>query len=139
MAVCDRDGLVATPLETVAAGEAAIGRILDLVGEHDPVEVVVGHPRSLSGQVGPAARKAEAFAEALSDGLATRGKPIPVRLVDERLTTVSAERVLRERGRKGARRRLVVDQVAAVVILQHAIDSERSAGRPPGEEVGHSS
>jgi putative holliday junction resolvase len=61
---------------------------------------------------------------------------VPVRLLDERLTTVSAERVLRERGRKGARRREVVDQAAAVVILQHAIDTERSTGRPPGEEVG---
>jgi putative Holliday junction resolvase len=136
--VCDRDALIATPLETVPAGATALSRILELVDEHAPIEVVVGYPRSMSGQVGPAARKAEAFSATLADGLATRGKPIPIRLVDERLTTVSAERVLRERGRKGARRRLVVDQVAAVVILQHAIDTERSSGRPPGEEVGHS-
>ena len=99
----------------------------------------MGFPRSLSGEIGIAARKAQAFAEALADGLRTAVNPVPVRLVDERLTTVSAERVLRERGRKGARRRSVVDQVAAAVILQHAIDSERSAGRPPGEEVGHPS
>jgi putative Holliday junction resolvase len=138
VAVCDSAGLIATPLETVAAGSGALDRLLDLVDEQQPIEVVVGHPRSMSGNVGPAALKAESFAETLSSALASRAKPIPVRLVDERLTTVSAERVLRERGRKGARRRLVVDQVAAVVILQHAIDSERSAGRPPGEEVGHS-
>jgi putative holliday junction resolvase len=138
LAICDRDALIATPLETVAAGAGALPRILDLVAENDAIEVVVGLPLSLSGKVGPAAGKAIAFAESLVAALAARGKPIPVRLVDERLTTVSAERVLRDSGRKGARRRLVIDQVAAVVILQHAIDSERSVGRPPGEEVGHS-
>jgi putative Holliday junction resolvase len=58
-----------------------------------------------------------------------------VRLVDERMTTVTAERVLRDRGRKGAKRRAVVDQAAAVVILQHALDAERSTGRAPGEIV----
>jgi putative Holliday junction resolvase len=58
-----------------------------------------------------------------------------VRLQDERLTTVSAEAMLRDRGRKGAERRAVVDQAAAVLILQHALDSERATGRPPGEVV----
>jgi putative Holliday junction resolvase len=139
LALCDRDALIATPLETVPAGDRAISHILDVIADTGAIEVVVGFPRSLSGDVGVAARKARAFAEALVDGLRARVSPVPVRLVDERLTTVSAERVLRERGRKGARRRSVVDQVAAAVILQHAIDSERSAGRPPGEEVGHTS
>lgn len=139
LALCDRDALIATPLETVPAGETAISRILDVVADTNAIEIVVGYPRSLSGDVGVAAAKARAFAEALVGGLRASENLIPVRLVDERLTTVSAERVLRERGRKGARRRSVVDQVAAAVILQHAIDSERSVGRPPGEEVGHSS
>jgi putative Holliday junction resolvase len=139
VASCDRDALIATPLETVSAGPAAVSRIVGIAVEAAAIEVVVGFPRSLSGGVGPAADKARAFAGALVEEFAARGEPVLVRLVDERLTTVSAERVLRERGRKGARRRSVVDQVAAVVILQHAIDSERSAGRPPGEEVGHSS
>jgi putative Holliday junction resolvase len=135
VAVCDRDGLVATPVETVAAGPGALGRIVELADEHQAVELVVGLPRSLSGRIGPAADKALAFATSLSELLATRGNAASVRVVDERLTTVSAERVLQERGRKGARRRAVVDQVAAVVILQHAIDTERSTGRPPGQEV----
>jgi len=62
-------------------------------------------------------------------------RPVPVRLCDERLSTVTAEAVLREQGRKGRKRRAVVDQAAAVVILQSALDAERAAGRPPGETV----
>ena len=60
---------------------------------------------------------------------------MPVRLCDERLSTVTAESVLRERGKKGQKRRAVVDQAAAVVILQSALDTERSTGRAPGEIV----
>jgi putative Holliday junction resolvase len=67
--------------------------------------------------------------------LARTVAPVPVRLADERLTTVSAEAMLRDRGRSGARRRAVVDQAAAVVILQHALDSERASGSPPGEII----
>jgi putative Holliday junction resolvase len=137
VARCDPAASIATPVETIAAGPNAIPRLLDLAAEYSAVEVVVGLPRSLSGRLGPAAAKVDAFATALSEGAHERGMSIPVRLVDERLTTVSAERLLRERGRKGARRRAVVDQAAAVVILQHAIDTERSTGRPPGQEVGH--
>jgi len=86
---------------------------------------------SLSGGEGPAAGKVREFAELL----ALRVAPVPVRLCDERLSTVTAEAVLRDRGKKGRKRREVVDQAAAVVILQHALDSERSTGRPPGELV----
>jgi putative holliday junction resolvase len=129
--------MLASPVETVPAGPGDLARIAQLAGEHDVVEVIVGLPRSLSGREGPAAAKARAFAVELAEALVKAGiLGVPVRLLDERLTTVSAERVLRERGRKGARRREVVDQAAAVVILQHAIDAERSTGRPPGEEVG---
>ncbi len=65
--------------------------------------------------------------------LARRVAPVPVRLCDERLTTVSAEAMLRDRGRKGTKRRAVVDQAAAVLILQHALDTERTSGVAPGE------
>jgi putative Holliday junction resolvase len=85
----------------------------------------------LSGLEGPAAAKAREVAAEIASTVA----PVPVRLVDERMTTVTAERVLRDRGRKGAKRRAVVDQAAAVVILQHALDAERSTGRAPGEIV----
>jgi putative Holliday junction resolvase len=67
--------------------------------------------------------------------LVRRIAPIPVRLYDERLTTVSAEAMLRDRGRKGGKRRAVVDQAAAVLILQQALDRERTTGDPPGEIV----
>ena len=93
------------------------------------MEVVVGLPRSLSGGEGPAATKVRAFARALARAIA----PVPVRLVDERLTTVSAESMLRERGKKGQKRRAVVDMAAAVVILQHALDAERARGEAPGD------
>lgn len=132
LARCDPSGLIATPLETVRRGAGDLQRIHVLAGEEEAVEVVVGLPRSLSGGEGPAAAKVRVFAGRLARRLA----PLPVRLVDERLSTVSAEAVLREQGRKGAKRRAVVDQAAAVVILQNALDAERGTGRAPGELVG---
>jgi putative Holliday junction resolvase len=139
VAESDADGLLATPVETVPRGRGDVARIVALAADRGAIEVVVGLPRSLSGGEGPAAAKARAFAQELTDALANGPNPVTVRLIDERLTTVSAERVLREQGRKGARRRQVIDQAAAVVILQHAIDAERSTGRPPGQEVVRSS
>ena len=131
VASSDPDGMIATPVETVARGAGDLARIRRLVEEHEAVEVVVGLPRSLSGREGPAAAKVRDFAA----GLAQRVAPVPVRLVDERLTTVSAEAMLRDRGKKGQQRRAVVDQAAAVMILQHALDTERATGTPPGEPV----
>ena len=127
----DPSGMIATPVETVARGSGDLARIRSLVHEEDAVEVVVGLPRSLSGREGPAAAKARAFAVELAEAV----DPVPVRLCDERLSTVTAEGVLREQGRKAGRRRAVVDQAAAVVILQHALDTERSTGTAPGEVV----
>lgn len=131
----DPAALLATPVETVRSGHGDLARLADLVVELDVVEVVVGLPRSLSGREGPAAAKATTYARALAAVLRERGLGASVRLLDERLTTVSAERVLREQGRRGHRQRSVVDQAAAVVLLQHAIDVERSTGRPAGQEV----
>jgi len=127
----DPTGFLATPLETVRRGKGDLARLARLVRDEEAVEVVVGLPRSLSGGEGPAAAKTRDFA----GRLASRIAPVPVRLQDERLTTVSAEAMLRDRGKKGAERRAVVDQAAAVLILQHALDSERATGRPPGEIV----
>lgn len=127
----DPTGFLATPLETVRRGKGDLSRLARLVREAEAVEVVVGLPRSLSGREGPAAAKTREFATRL----ATRISPVAVRLQDERLTTVSAEAMLRDRGKKGAERRAVVDQAAAVLILQHALDTERATGRPPGESV----
>ena len=127
----DPSGFLATPVETVKRGRGDLARIQAILAEEEAVEIVVGLPRSLSGREGPAAGKARVFAVEL----ARRVAPVPVRLCDERLTTVSATTMLRERGRKGGKQRAVVDQVAAVVILQHALDTERSTGTPPGEIV----
>ena len=127
----DPSGFLATPVETVPRGRGDVARIVAILAEEEAIEVVVGLPRSLKGGEGPSAAKVRVF---VAD-LVRRVAPVPVRLVDERLTTVSAEAMLRDRGRKGGKRRAVVDQAAAVLILQHALDSERATGRPPGELV----
>ncbi len=131
----DPSGMIATPLETVRRGRGDLERLAALAREDEAVEVVVGLPRSLSGREGPAAAKVRLFAVRLADLLS----PLPVRLCDERLSTVSAEAVLREQGRTGRRRRAVVDQAAAVVILQNALDTERGTGTAPGELVATTS
>ncbi len=128
----DPSGFLATPVETVRRGKGDLARLRRIVAELEEetavLEVVVGLPRSLGGGEGPAAAKVRDFATQLAERV-----PVPVRLVDERLSTVSAEAMLRDQGRKGSKRRAVVDQAAAVVILQHALDTERASGNPPGE------
>lgn len=135
VAQSDPSGLIATPVETVRRGAGDLARIAAITAEAEAVEVVVGLPRSLSGREGPAAVKVREFASTIASAV----HPVPVRLCDERLSTVTAEAVLRGQGRKGQRRRAVVDQAAAVVILQNALDTERSAGTAPGEtlDLGH--
>jgi putative Holliday junction resolvase len=131
----DPSGFLATPVETVPRGRGDLARIAAILAEEEAIEVVVGLPRSLKGGEGPAAAKVRSFAAELARLLA----PVPLRLVDERLTTVAAEAMLRDRGRKGGKRRAVVDQAAAVLILQHALDTERATGRAPGEIVEETS
>ncbi len=135
VAASDSGGVLATPVETIRRGRGDLARIADLAEQLDAVEVVVGLPLSMSGAAGPAAVKVSAFADRLVQEIQDRHLEVSVRLSDERLTTVSAERVLRERGTKGAKQRAVVDQAAAVVILQHALDVERTTGVPAGSEV----
>ncbi len=127
----DPSGMLATPVETVSRGKDDIARLAEILAEEEAVEIVMGLPRSLSGAEGPSAAKVRDFARRVARCV----DPVPVRLCDERLTTVSAEATLREQGRKGKKRRAMVDQAAAVVILQHALDTERSTGDAPGEIV----
>lgn len=131
VAVCDPDGLIATPYETVAAGPDAIDRIVDVVAEVEAIECVVGFPVGLSGREGPAAAKVRAFCDMLSPRLAG----VSIRLVDERMSTMTADGLLRAGGRSGVARRRVIDQAAATVILQSALDAERTRGSAPGELV----
>ncbi len=131
----DPTGYLATPVETVKRGKGDLQRIRSIVEEiasdSEVIEIVVGLPKALAGGENPATAKARDFAATVAKAVA----PIRVRLVDERLTTVSAESVLREQGVKGQARRAVVDQVAATMILQYALDTERQSGLAPGELV----
>jgi putative Holliday junction resolvase len=126
----DRDGLLATPVETLKRDGRTIEAVCALVGELDPLEIVVGLPLSMSGGDTASTTDAREFARALAVAAA-----VPVRLVDERLSTVSAQRALHDAGRRAKGSRPVIDQVAAVIILQNALDSERAAARPPGTLV----
>jgi putative pre-16S rRNA nuclease len=135
VASSDPHGILATPVETIRRGPGDLDRIAALAAELEAFEIVVGLPRSLSGGEGPAAVKIRETAEQVRDKVREGNAGPEVRLVDERFTTVTAERMLRERGKKGSKRRAVVDQAAAVVILQHALDLERESGNPPGRPL----
>ena len=140
LAASDPDGLIATPVETLArdtrkpaAGQLSrdIAQIVREVHERRAQCVYVGLPRHLSGAEGASSEAARAYAVWLAQAVA----PVSVRMVDERMSTVSAHQALQASGRSGRRHRQVVDQAAAVVILQYALDAERAMGRRPGEPV----
>lgn len=122
--------MLAYPVETVPSNARALDRLTALVAEYEPAVVFVGLPVSLRGRNELAATKvlghASRFAAAVD---------CEVRLVDERMTTVTASRQLREAGRKARQQRSVIDQAAAVAILQHAIDTAKTRGSLPGEVV----
>ena len=144
VARCDLHGMLATPVETVpraASGGGDIARILELATEIDAIELVVGLPLGMSGHRTPSTEDAENFAESLAAQLkrADGAAAISVRLVDERLSTVSAQGQLRQAGKKSKQSRGIIDQAAAVVILQHALDMERSRGEAPGTLVSQDS
>jgi putative Holliday junction resolvase len=127
----DPGGMLASPLEVIPHGRGDLDRLAELVTAHDVLEVIVGLPTTLAGREGPAAAGARKVASAL----AARISPVPVRLVDERFTTTTAHAVLRQGGKDSRARRQVVDQAAAAVLLQAALDTERTTGRPPGQPV----
>jgi putative Holliday junction resolvase len=131
VARCDPGGTLASPLTTVTRGRGDLARLAELAEQDGVIEVIVGLPTSLSGREGRAAAEARAFAR----GLAARLAPVPVRLLDERFTTVTAHDALRAAGRDSRARRSVVDQAAAAVLLQAGLDAERSTGRPAGALV----
>jgi putative holliday junction resolvase len=123
VALSDPDGVLATPLLTVPRDldhGSDLGTIAGLVAEHGVVGIVVGLPRTLAGREGAAAEAARAFAVGLESVV-----DVPVELSDERLTTVVATQQLRERGVKGRKQRAVIDQAAAVAILQGWLDAAR--------------
>ena len=131
VATSDPDGILATPLETVRRDRSQrdLRRLAQLVDELEAVEVVVGLPRTLADRTGQSAQDAIDFAELLAGRIA----PTPVRLVDERLTTVTAQRSLREAGVRAKGQRAMIDQVAAVGILQSWLDQRRTSPAARGE------
>lgn len=131
VARCDPSGLIASPLATVARGRGDIARLAELAAAAGAIEVVVGLPATLAGRAGSAAADARSFAGQLAAQLV----PVPVRLVDERFTTVIAHQKLRQGGQNSKSSRPVIDQAAAALLLQSALDGERATGRPPGELV----
>ncbi len=125
VSVSDPDGILATPVETVRRDRNGghLRRLAALVSENDVVEVVVGLPRTLADRAGSSAQDAVAVAEELAE----RISPVPVRLADERLTTVGAARSLREAGVRAKEQKGKIDQAAAVAILQGWLDQRRGA------------
>jgi len=130
VARCDPDGMLATPVETVARDDRAVARVREIATELEALEILVGLPLNLRGEDTASTVDAREFAAAVAAADAP-----PVRLVDERLSTVSAHAALRLSGRSQKRSRTIVDQVAAVVLLQQALEVEKSTGRPPGSPV----
>jgi putative Holliday junction resolvase len=125
LAVSDELGMLAHPLETIHLREIAdpIARITTIVTRDKIAQIVLGLPRNMDGTYGPAAEKVRVFAEKLR-----AASPCPVKLWDERLTSVAAQRALHEAGRNVKNSREVIDQVAAQMILQGWLDAQAMLG-----------
>jgi putative holliday junction resolvase len=127
----DRSGIIATPMTVVRRGRGDLDALASLAAAEEAIEILVGLPRSLTGQEGAAAATARRFATVL----ASRVAPLPVRLVDERFTTATAHAALRASGHDSRARRQSVDSAAAAVLLEAALEAERRTGTVPGELV----
>jgi putative holliday junction resolvase len=138
VAICDRDSILATPYKTLdrnARKNSDVRVIAKLVEELEAVQVIVGLPRTMKGEEHSSARMATEYAMLVATELAARGLAVPVNLVDERLSSVTAHRNLHEAGMSSRNHRKVVDQVAAAGILQHAIDMQKARGADVGSRV----
>jgi len=138
LSACDPDGILATPIRTLSRDEkknSDVGVIVKQAAERGAVQIFVGLPRTLKGQEGPSARMAADYALLLAAALGRAGLDVPVNLIDERLSTVSAHRSLHEAGLSSKAHRKVVDQLAAAGILQHAIEMQKSRGQDVGRRV----
>jgi len=129
----DAQGMLAVPLDAIPAGDAALEAVHAVLQEWEAVEVYVGLPLHLSGQEGQSADMARRWAAALAERT-----DVPVRLIDERLSTVQAQRALRASGRSTRQSRSLIDSASAVMVLQAALDQEQGSGALAGEPVGRS-
>ncbi|WP_104044546.1 Holliday junction resolvase RuvX [Arthrobacter sp. ZGTC412] len=138
VAICDRDSILATPYKTLdrnAKKNSDVRVIANLVEELGAVQVIVGLPRTMKGEEHASAKMATEYAELLVAELSARALAVPVNLVDERLSSVTAHRNLHEAGMSSRNHRKVVDQVAAAGILQHALDMQKARGVDVGRRV----
>ena len=134
VAACDAQGLLAYPVETINSASdtgAVFKRLRQLVAEYEPMEIVLGLPRHLKGVEGAAAQGVRDKAARL----VAEFPHVTVRLFDERLTTVEASRHLRAAGHSARDQRRLIDQAAAVAILEGVLETERRTGLPGGEAV----
>lgn len=122
---------MALPLDTIDADSDWIARVQSLAAEYEPIELIVGNPVSLRGTAELASESVRARATLLQAAV----PEIPIRLVDERLTTATALRQLREAGRDARAAKSRVDAAAAVGILEFALEIERRTGAPAGESL----
>lgn len=130
VAVSDRDSILATPVETLLTKREDLwDRIFELLSEYEPIRLYVGRPVHLSGNESDSTTKAELFAKELGERF-----DIEVTMVDERLSTVSAQKSMREAGRSSRDSKSAIDQAAAVAILEMAMDLEKSKARRDAHE-----
>jgi len=130
LARSDATGMMAVPLDAVPAGPDAIPRVLDTIDEWEAIDVFVGLPLHLSGAEGAAAGAAREWARSLAERT-----DVPVRLIDERLSTVQAQKALHAGGRSTRQSRSVIDSASAVIVLQSVLEQEQRSERVPGERV----
>jgi putative Holliday junction resolvase len=137
VAKCDPDGMLAVPLETIPAGDRAISRVMEIIKDEQAIVVYVGNPINLKGGATASTQAAIEFAQALVTEVSgsLEASNVSVRMIDERLSTVSAQRGLHEAGKTHKSSREVIDQAAAIVILEHALESEKRQGEFVGREV----
>ena len=122
VAISDPDSILASPLTTLSSGDPKLLRqIADLVTQYEPVAIYVGDPLNLRGELSASAQKARAFADNLSTEFG-----IPVTMIDERLSTVSATNAMRQSGLNAKDARSKIDMAAAVAILEQGIALDRA-------------
>ncbi|MFT8394897.1 Holliday junction resolvase RuvX [Propionibacterium sp.] len=130
VAACDREGLLAYPVETVPNNSGALPRLKEIAAEYEPLEIVLGMPIDLRGRRGIAATTMLDVGASIAQALG-----MDVRLIDERLSTASAAKQLAETGHHARTRKAIIDQAAAVAILEQAIEMEKRTGCAPGNLI----
>lgn len=126
----DASGILAVPLDAVSAREDSIQAVTEVAREWEAIEVIVGLPLHMDAREGASAQLARTWAGDLQERTG-----LPVRLLDERLSTVQAQQAMRQAGRSTRQSRSLIDSASAVMVLQAALDFEARTGRPAGESI----